>query len=144
MIEPISSEDELRFLERLVVENMVKNVFDEMEKDNLLHESLRVNGKISFENQAKFREVGMRTVGSAMEGLNVSDMAIPQPRNTRADQFCVLRSKDGMARPVVAVEYKPPTNLPSRRSAPDSRRRFARRGMSLIRTRTTSSSYARI
>jgi hypothetical protein len=111
MIEPISSEDELRFLERLIVENMAKNVFDEMEKDNQLHENLRVNGKISFENQAKFREVDVRTVGSAMEGLNMSDVAISQPRNTRADQFCVLRSKDGMARPVVAVEYKPPHKL---------------------------------
>jgi hypothetical protein len=56
MIEPISSEDELNFLERLVVENMM-NMFDEMEKDNQLDESLRANGKISFENQARFREV---------------------------------------------------------------------------------------
>jgi hypothetical protein len=35
MIELISSEDELRFLERFVVENMM-NVFDEIEKDNQL------------------------------------------------------------------------------------------------------------
>jgi hypothetical protein len=34
MIELISSEDELRFLERLVVENMVKNMFNEIKKDN--------------------------------------------------------------------------------------------------------------
>ncbi|GIZ48173.1 hypothetical protein CKM354_001124600 [Cercospora kikuchii] len=31
-----------------------------------------------------------------------------QPRNTRADQFCVLWLEDGSVRPLIAIEYKAP------------------------------------
>lgn len=108
MIEPIGSEDELRFLERLLVEDMVKKIFEEMDKDEQLDVNLHARGRISFENQARFREA---EVTAAMEGMSVSGTVTSQPRNTRADQFCVLRSKDGIARPVVAIEYKAPHKL---------------------------------
>jgi hypothetical protein len=55
--------------------------------------------------------VDIRTVRSVIEGLNISDIAISQLRNTRANQFYVLQSKDRMVRLVVAVKYKPPYKL---------------------------------
>ena len=111
MIELIASEDELRFVERLVVESMVKHFFDEMEQDSEMDTSLCANGTISFENQARFREADVGTIQRAVEGWSVSDHTSAHRRNTRADQYCVLRSKDGIARPVVAIEYKAPHKL---------------------------------
>lgn len=108
-IDPIGSEDDLRFLERLTMENMVKHLFDEVGKDGGLTRALDVGGRITFENQASFRNEEVDKLSDSMGKLKVSGDKSNRPRNTRADQFCVLRSSsDGSARPVVAIEYKAP------------------------------------
>jgi hypothetical protein len=111
-IDPIGSEDDLRFLERLTMENMVKHLFDEVGKDGGLTRALDVDGRITFENQASFRNEEVDKLSKSMGKLKVSGDKSSRPRNTRADQFCVLRSSsDGSARPVVAIEYKAPHKL---------------------------------
>lgn len=81
-IEPIGSENELRHFEQLLVKNMVKIIFEEMEKDVHMDESLYARGRISFENQVRFREAEMM---AAIERVSISDNASSQPRNTRAN-----------------------------------------------------------
>jgi hypothetical protein len=111
-IDPIGSEDDLRYLERLTMENMVKHLFDEVGKDEDLTRALDVGGKITFENQASFRNEEVDKLSKSMGKLEVSGDKFNRPRNTRADQFCVLRSSsDGSARPVIAIEYKAPHKL---------------------------------
>jgi hypothetical protein len=111
-IDPIGSEDELRFLERLTMEDMVKHLFDAISKDELLTRALDIGGRITFENQASFRNEETDKLSKSMGKLKVSSDKSSRPRNTRADQFCVLRnSSDGIARPVVAIEYKAPYKL---------------------------------
>ena len=107
-IEPIGSEDELRFLERLLVEDMVRALFDEFGKETQSDAVNHAVGRISFENQARFRGEEMT---AAMKGMTVHGDVGRQPRNTRADQFCVLRNHRGIARPVVVIEYKSPHKL---------------------------------
>ena len=113
VIDPIGSEDDLRYIQRLTLENMVRSVFDEILKDDRLRQDLDLNGKISFENQASFQQAELRSLGHAIEGLSVSGSGDKDQkrRNTRADQFCVFRTVDGSARPVVAIEYKAPHKL---------------------------------
>jgi len=111
-IDLIGSEDDLRFLERLTMENMVKHLFDEVGKDRGLTRALDVGGRITFENQASFRNEEVDKLSKSMGKLKVSGDKSSRPRNTRADHFCVLRSSsDGSARPVVAIEYKAPHKL---------------------------------
>ncbi|KAM0714634.1 hypothetical protein Q7P37_009930 [Cladosporium fusiforme] len=111
-IDPIGSEDDLRFLERLTMENMVKHLFDEVGKDRRLSRALDIGGRITFENQASFRNEEADNLSKSIGKLNVGGDNSSRPRNTRADQFCVLRSSsDGSARPVVAIEYKAPHKL---------------------------------
>jgi len=111
-IDPIASEDDLRFLERLTMENMVKHLFEEVGKDEGLTRLLGVGGRITFENQASFRNEEVEKLSNTMNKLKVSGDKSSRARNTRADQFCVLRnSSDGSARPIVAVEYKAPHKL---------------------------------
>jgi hypothetical protein len=111
-IDPIGSEDELRFLERLTMEDMVKHLFDAISKDEMLTRALDIGGRITFENQASFRNEETDKLSKSMGKLKVSGDKSSRPRNTRADQFCVLRnSSDGIARPVVAIEYKAPHKL---------------------------------
>lgn len=106
-IDPIASEDDLRILGRLTMENMVKHLFEEVGKDEGLTRLLDVGGRITFENQASFRNEEVGKLSNTEIKLNVSGDKSSRTRNTRADQFCVLRSSDdGSARPVVAVEYK--------------------------------------
>jgi hypothetical protein len=111
LIDPIGSEDDLRYIERLTLENMVRNVLNHISTDGVVNGDWRSYGKISFENQAAFRAEQNRTLSSAMQDLRVDDDYPQRPRNTRADQFCVVRNEDGVARPIVAIEYKAPHKL---------------------------------
>jgi tRNA A-37 threonylcarbamoyl transferase component Bud32 len=111
-IDPVGSEDDLRYLERLTMENMVKHIFDEVGKDERLRRALDIDGRITFENQASFRNEEREELSKSMGKLKVSGDKPSRARNTRADQFCVLRSSsDGSARPVLAIEYKAPHKL---------------------------------
>ena len=103
-IDPIGSEDDLRYTERLTLENMVKTLFESID----FGPELAVRGDISFENQARFRRDGVYDVVR-----KTADMSVGRgyPRNTRADQYCVFRKKDEFARPIEAVEYKAPHKL---------------------------------
>jgi hypothetical protein len=83
---------------------MVKHLFDEVGKDGGLTRRLDVGGRITFENQASFRNEEMDKLSKPMGKLKVSGDKSNRLRNTRADHFCVLRSSsDGSARPVVAI-----------------------------------------
>lgn len=110
-MDPIGSEDDLRFIQRLTVENMVQRVLDRVGANNQLNEIFRSYNTISFENQASFRAEELGSIDHAMQGLSVDTQRTQPPRNSRADQFCVVRSRDGIARPVVAIEYKAPHKL---------------------------------
>lgn len=81
-----------------------------MHDDELCH-SLPRTGTVSVKNQAAFRHLESAPLDDAMSSLSVSGDDGGQRRNTRADQFCVLFDEDGSARPLVAVEYKPPYKL---------------------------------
>ena len=50
---------------------MVKSVSDEMGNDDQLRNTLDINGKISFENQASFQQAEVGSLGHVREGLNV-------------------------------------------------------------------------
>lgn len=110
-IDPIGSENELRLFQRLTLERRVQEVLERINNDSDLGERLLSNGKVSFENQESFRGEEVTVLGQAMEGLSVDIASDKRPRNTRADQFCVVRSRNGIARPVVAIEYKAPHKL---------------------------------
>ncbi|KYG43014.1 hypothetical protein M433DRAFT_157238, partial [Acidomyces richmondensis BFW] len=110
-IDPIGSENELRLFQRLTVERRVQEVLERIKNDSDLGERLLSNAKVSFENQESFRGEEITLLGQAMEGLSVDSASDKRPRNTRADQFCVVRSRNGIARPVVAIEYKAPHKL---------------------------------
>ena len=56
VIDPITSEDDLRYVVRLAVENMAKNICDEIGKDEQTRTAIDMKGKISFENQASFQQ----------------------------------------------------------------------------------------
>jgi hypothetical protein len=51
-IDPVGSEDDLRYLERLTMENTIKHMFDEVGINGRLLNALDVGGRITFENQA--------------------------------------------------------------------------------------------
>jgi hypothetical protein len=51
-IDPVGSEDDLRYLQRLTMENMIKHLFDEVGINGRLLSALDVGGRITFENQA--------------------------------------------------------------------------------------------
>lgn len=110
-IDPIGSEDDLRFLQRLTVDNMVKEMYNALMRNYELAPSLLGHGQISFENPASFREAEMSTLSDTMGGLAIRGTSGQQPRNTRADQFCVLWREDGSVRPLIAMEYKAPHKL---------------------------------
>ena len=103
-IDPIGSEDDLRYTERLTLENMVKTLFESID----FGPELPIRGNISFENQARFRSDGVDDVVRKTADMSVST---GHARNTRADQYCVFRKKDEFARPIEAVEYKAPHKL---------------------------------
>ena len=103
-IDPIGSEDELRYIERLTLENMVKTLFESID----FAPELAFQGDISFENQARFRSDGVDDLTQKTADVSVSK---GYARNIRADQYCVFRKKDELARPIVAVEYKAPHKL---------------------------------
>lgn len=110
-IDPIGSEDDLRFLQRLTVDNMVKEMYNALMRNYELAPSLLGHGQISFENPASFRGAEMSTLSDTMGGLAIRGTSGQQPRNTRADQFCVLWREDGSVRPLIAIEYKAPHKL---------------------------------
>ena len=110
-IEPISSEDELRFIARLIVEDKVQSILNGFGANNEVDDGLGSLGSISFENQARFRADEVNSLHRTMQELSVDDEHTLPPRNSRADQFCVVRRRDGIARPVVAIEYKAPHKL---------------------------------
>ena len=103
-IDPIGSEDDLRYIERLTLENMVKTLFESID----FGPELALRGDISFENQARFRSDGVDDVVRKTADMSVSK---GYARNIRADQYCVFRKKDELARPIEAVEYKAPHKL---------------------------------
>lgn len=109
--DPIGSEDDLRFLQRLTVDNMVKEMYNALMRNYELAPSLLGHGQISFENPASFRGAEMSTLSDTMGGLAIRGTSGQQPRNTRADQFCVLWREDGSVRPLIAIEYKAPHKL---------------------------------
>ncbi|KAM3419587.1 hypothetical protein BST61_g2926 [Cercospora zeina] len=115
-IDPVGSEDDLRFLQRLTVENMVKDMHTALLRNHelapgLLPPGLLAPGQVSFENQASFREAEIATLSDAMTGLAIHHEGSQRRRNTRADQFCVLWREDGSVRPLIAIEYKAPHKL---------------------------------
>lgn len=94
------------------METMVKRLFEQLESKGDATTREERDGKISFENAATFRGDESDAINEKVAGLTVSGDAAPGRRNTRADQFCVLRnSANGTARPVVAIEYKAPHKL---------------------------------
>ena len=103
-IDPIGSENELRYIERLTLENMVKTLV----KSINFGSELALRGVISFENQARFRSDGVDDLARKTADMSVSK---GYARNIRADQYCVFRKKDELARPIEAVEYKAPHKL---------------------------------
>ena len=103
-IDPIGSEDDLRYIERLTLENMVKTLYESIN----FGPELVLRGDISFENQARFRSDGVDDLVRKTADMSVSK---GYARNIRADQYCVFRKKDELARPIVAVEYKAPHKL---------------------------------
>ena len=109
-IEPIGSEDNLRYMERLTIESMVQDILDRIGGNNEVDESWRSVGSISFENQASFRAQEVDVIRT-MQELSIDRDGTQAPRHSRADQFCVVRNKDGIARPIVAIEYKAPHKL---------------------------------
>lgn len=111
VFDPIGSEDDLRFLQRLTVDNMVKEMYNALMRNYELAPSLLGHGQISFENPASFRGAEMSTLSDTMGGLAIRGTSGQQPRNTRADQFCVLWREDGSVRPLIAIEYKAPHKL---------------------------------
>lgn len=111
IFDPIGSEDDLRFLQRLTVDNMVKEMYNALMRNYELAPSLLGHGQISFENPASFRGAEMSTLSDTMGDLAIRGTSGQQPRNTRADQFCVLWREDGSVRPLIAIEYKAPHKL---------------------------------
>ncbi|PPJ55134.1 hypothetical protein CBER1_09974 [Cercospora berteroae] len=110
-IDPIGSEDDLRFLQRLTVEKMVKEMHTALVRNHEIAPGLLGHGQVSFENPASFRGAEMSTLSDTMGKLAIRGKGDQQPRNMRADQFCVLWRADGSARPLIAIEYKAPHKL---------------------------------
>ena len=87
-------------------------MFEEIGKDDQLQEDLGIHGRIRFENQARFRNAEVDELSGHVDKLRVSGEDPGRRRNTRADQFCVLRGfDDTSARPVLPIEYKAPHKL---------------------------------
>lgn len=95
-IDPIGSENKLRFLQRLALECRVQKGVERMNSDSDMGERLLSNGRVSFENQESFQSEEVTVLGQAMEGLSVGNASKIWPRNTCADQFCVVRSRNGI------------------------------------------------
>ncbi|KAM3418333.1 hypothetical protein BST61_g4332 [Cercospora zeina] len=110
-IDPIGSEDDLRFLQRLTVEKMVQDMHEALVGNHPSAPGLLGHGQISFENQERFRGAEMATLSDTIGELAIQCKSNQLRRNTRADQFCVLWREDGSVRPLIAIEYKAPHKL---------------------------------
>ncbi|KAB8356476.1 hypothetical protein FH972_024059 [Carpinus fangiana] len=115
LIDPIGSEQGLRYFERDTVENMVTALLDEVAKDEALCEELGLDGKVTFESHANFgldSDDDGSTLVTAMQTLSEEGNArtvTPRKRNRRADQFCIYRrSADGANEALLGIEYKAP------------------------------------
>lgn len=95
------------------MESMVRQLFDQLHAVGPVDRTRqRRDGKVSFENAASFRSEEIDAVSGQVAALDINSDGMRNRKNTRADQFCVLRnSADGTARPVVAIEYKAPHKL---------------------------------
>ncbi|KAI1839312.1 hypothetical protein JX266_014477, partial [Neoarthrinium moseri] len=128
MLYPISSETALRDFERDTVENAIRKLFSEAEKDTFLRAEFGLHGAdLTFESHTNLGNAGKAgneegVVSGPMQHLSISDdhrpamasRAPPRARpkvkgmGNRADQFCIYKNADGQRVPVAAIEYKPP------------------------------------
>ena len=127
VLRPITSELDLRFFERDVVENAVQKLVDRAYTDPVLRSSLGLRGSITFESHTNLGDeviesLEQTSLGEGNTGAAGSASA-PKPmmaskarrkargKGNRADQFCVYRTLDVQNVPVLAIEYKPPHKL---------------------------------
>ena len=75
LIDPIGSEDDLRYLERLTLENMARNIFERMSNNDETKEILGYIGDVSFENQPSFRADEINALGRTIEGLSIDTVS---------------------------------------------------------------------
>ncbi|KAG5978277.1 hypothetical protein E4U55_006302 [Claviceps digitariae] len=116
-LRPVTSEIDLRSGEEAVVENAVLRLMDATYKDIILREHLKLDGAVTFENHTNLGVSSYSTSKTTGQGASGSQASRSGKRRrargkgNRADQFCVYRTSDDKALPIVAIEYKPPHKL---------------------------------
>ncbi|RCI13867.1 hypothetical protein L249_8268 [Ophiocordyceps polyrhachis-furcata BCC 54312] len=120
-LRPISSELGLRRFEHDVVENAVQKLFDRVNADPLLRNSLGLQGTVTFESHTNFGTLDDDPLSESMEHLSLSQGPTParKPKARRrakgkgslADQYCIYRTAGNQDFPMLAIEYKAPHKL---------------------------------
>ncbi|EQL01174.1 hypothetical protein G6O67_000997 [Ophiocordyceps sinensis] len=122
-LQPITSEDGLRNIERDVLENPIRLLVNQVYRDPLLCQTFGLNGPIRLDRHTNLdndTSLSEAVEHLSLDGGPVTPKPRPQPRvqraargkGNRADQFCIYKTSGGTEDAVLAVEYKPPHKLP--------------------------------
>lgn len=98
-IRPISSEMDLRILERMLVENPVQKLVNEAYKHVRLRTSLDLRGTVTFASTTR-----------AQAPVGPKPYRRVHGTHGQADEFCIYTTPDGSI-PALAIEYKAPHKL---------------------------------
>jgi len=122
----LASEQDLEHYERLAVEDMVTDIIVALGENETVQQEWRLDEGVAFENHANSlsdtaEEVLQRlriqtpsTSPQSSRSSSFSDISSRQcstPKRSRADQFCVYKTRSGARELLLIVEYKPPHKL---------------------------------